>query len=605
MATWRAYLAVGLAAVIVAALLPVVPAFWLAQVVTLSALPMVIHRVRKAGGRTPWTLLALSTAFFCGATVVRAVHSSMTGDPFPFPSPADGLYYCGYLFLLGVAIGIHRQRRDPRATSADLLDALIVASGVGMVVWGFVMSPYSRNGDLPTFERLLNGGYSFFDLALIAVVARIAVATNARNGAYRLLAGCFAMVVVTDVLATMATVSSAFAALAGLASVLCFLFAGAAALHGDAGTLLTRVEPKRATLSRRRLGLLVLALAMGPLVLLVRDLAGHPVDTVTVVGGSSLLCSLVLARMALLVKENERRAAAERMLRSAEEALVTATSRDDMLAAALAAALALVGDGPDTSVALADQHADGLAVAASTGGGARSPANEHANVLTIPLVSQNEVRGALIVTTKDPVRYDVAESLGDLAAVVALALESAARIAELHRQRSERRFRALIENSSDIVAILDSAGRFSFISGAVETMLGYSVEDLLCTSPLRLVHGTDKKRAIASLRGVRTAALTDTSGTIRVRHRDGSWRQMEITAQDLSHDSDVEGLVLNCRDVTERNRLETELRHQALHDALTGLANRVLFSDRVDHAVAKRGTAATGVAVLFVDLDDF
>jgi diguanylate cyclase (GGDEF)-like protein/PAS domain S-box-containing protein len=65
------------------------------------------------------------------------------------------------------------------------------------------------------------------------------------------------------------------------------------------------------------------------------------------------------------------------------------------------------------------------------------------------------------------------------------------------------------------------------------------------------------------------------------------------------------GRVWSFRDVTERKRLEDELSHQAFHDALTGLANKALFRDRVDHALSRAARGPTELAVLFIDLDDF
>ena len=65
------------------------------------------------------------------------------------------------------------------------------------------------------------------------------------------------------------------------------------------------------------------------------------------------------------------------------------------------------------------------------------------------------------------------------------------------------------------------------------------------------------------------------------------------------------GCILTGRDITDRKRLEGELRHLAFHDTLTGLANRALFEDRLKHALERLSRRGGGLAVLFVDLDDF
>jgi diguanylate cyclase (GGDEF)-like protein len=79
---------------------------------------------------------------------------------------------------------------------------------------------------------------------------------------------------------------------------------------------------------------------------------------------------------------------------------------------------------------------------------------------------------------------------------------------------------------------------------------------------------------------------------------------MEVTVTDLRSDAAVAGIVLTGRDVTDRKALEVELRHRALHDPLTGLANRDLFIERIVQALGPHPEPET-VAVVFIDLDDF
>ncbi len=91
----------------------------------------------------------------------------------------------------------------------------------------------------------------------------------------------------------------------------------------------------------------------------------------------------------------------------------------------------------------------------------------------------------------------------------------------------------------------------------------------------------------------------------RFTHADGDWRAVETVVDNRLEDPAVGGLVLNMRDVTVRKVLEDELRHQAFHDSLTGLANRPLFEDRLAHAIAIATRGGRAFAVLFLDLDDF
>jgi diguanylate cyclase (GGDEF)-like protein/PAS domain S-box-containing protein len=172
-------------------------------------------------------------------------------------------------------------------------------------------------------------------------------------------------------------------------------------------------------------------------------------------------------------------------------------------------------------------------------------------------------------------------------------------------RRSQERYRSLVRNSADVNMILGSDGRIQYESQAVERVLGYRSDERVGQSAFELIHPDDIERAQLLMADVLRTPGAQSQGELRIHHADGSWRTIEVTGKNLLDDPAVGGLVINYRDVTMRKELEDELRHQAFHDSLTGLANRALFADRLGHAMTRTRDQRLPLAVLFVDLDDF
>src|SRR5262249_54739071 len=119
------------------------------------------------------------------------------------------------------------------------------------------------------------------------------------------------------------------------------------------------------------------------------------------------------------------------------------------------------------------------------------------------------------------------------------------------------------------------------------------------------IHPDDRAGAEQLLRDLVRMPSAQVSAEVRVRHADGSWLVIEAVAKNLIDDPTVGGIVINYRDITGRKSLENELKRQAFHDSLTGLANRALFADRLQHAISRAERSPATLAVLFVDIDDF
>ncbi len=177
---------------------------------------------------------------------------------------------------------------------------------------------------------------------------------------------------------------------------------------------------------------------------------------------------------------------------------------------------------------------------------------------------------------------------------------------ELIRERQmEARFKALVQNASDVVTVVEIDGTVKYQTPSLKRVLGFEPEAFVGSSLAELVHPGDVPRVEGFL--AELASGGGEAGPVEWRFRDsaGGWVAVETTGSNLLDDPDVGGVVLTTRDITERKAYQEELTRQAFHDSLTGLANRALFSDRIEHALARADRQGLQLAVLFMDLDDF
>ncbi|MBV8160680.1 MAG: EAL domain-containing protein [Acidimicrobiia bacterium] len=376
-------------------------------------------------------------------------------------------------------------------------------------------------------------------------------------------------------------------------------------------------------------------------VLILRVSGGQFSLQLVFLGSGFPLCVAIMNTLHQTLDRLERSVDREQVLRGAGAALVAAADRAAIYTASLRAALDLLDSEPGAGavVVVPDKEGVPAAVAAEPAEhlpeaplhgplpegladklidgspfalvGAEVPDMVAAlgfdpgtGVAVIPFVVRHGSGGAIFAALAGRLPEESVPSLHAVGTQLGLAIERADLTDELQEKRSEERFRSLVQSSWDVIAVTDADSTVRYVSPSLTRVLGYEPADLLGRALRDFIH-PDDQGACTKARMETLASRRSTVSECRVRHRDESWRYVELTTTNLLSDKNVGGIVDNIRDVTDRRKLEEELRHQAFHDPLTSLANRALFQDRTGHALARAQRHGEEVAVLFLDIDDF
>jgi diguanylate cyclase (GGDEF)-like protein/PAS domain S-box-containing protein len=599
---------------------PVINALGLSGVAAILA-GMRMHRPRAV---VAWSLLAFGQALFLAGDFYTYSLTSLFGVQVGFPSPGDALYLTVYPALMAGLLLLVR-RRNPRSDRAAAIDSLILTLGVALLSWVFLIAPNIQLGG-DWLPEAVSVAYPVGDILLLAATVRLAVDRGVRAPAFYLLAGSIVCLLTTDSVYNRMILDGSYngQVILDVGWIFYYLLWGAAALHPSMRTLEQPAEG-RTRLTPTRLAFLSVACLIAPGIRLYQEWGNT--DVAVVIVASMVMFLLVLARMSGLVRKEERSVARERALRLACVALVGAARIDEIEAAATAAVRSLAGESADvrlitlnedvTEDRISGRAREWLTAVAQTSSEAVRWVDVKREVLdelglsrdgsTALLALKGRSEGTAFVIASIPGVYgsEMQGALEALAALFSLSIDGARAAEEEHRGRSEARFRALLEHSSDLIAVLDGSGLIVYQSPSIEQVLGYSVEDVLQTHFDLLVRPGDRARLMQVVEGAEAAAGGSGMVECSLRSRTGEWLQFEIQHTNLLDDERVQGIVLNCRDISERKIYEDQLAHQAFHDPVTGLANRALFADRVSHALARATREDSMVGVIFIDLDDF
>src|SRR5580693_5500587 len=601
---------------------------------------VLINRPPRAA---PWLLLAAAQASFVAGQVSFLV-AQRVGTPLPFPSYADVLYLLTYpLYAAGLLIFI--RYRTPDRDRRSLIDALTLTVGLALLSWIYLILPYVHSPELTWLQKSVAIAYPLGDVLILAMIARLIVPGTARSRSVQLLILGTVGMLASDVSFGLEQLYGSFhdGTVVDLGWAVFYTAWGAAALHPSMAELTQPVARQPAVTSPIRLTVLMLASLIAPAVLFTQSLTGRNPDDSVIAVFSALLYLLVLSRLWDVAASHRRALSRERAVRVAGAALASAVTVPEAAATVRDAAVALIDPGSPREALLVVRHEGALrAVAAVSGDTPRlnklaalietcvplltgsqplflpsSRLGAQASVLLpgcdgillCPITLDDRPSGdpliaVLAVFGEQRTLADLAATLEILAQQAALAVERVMLSEEVIRRGSEAYFRTLVQDTSDAILIIGDDGKVRYATPSATSIFGnIGVEGAYLWDLVKDDERDEVARALTRMREHvgRTSYYED----MRITRHDGVSVDVQVRSSDLRDDPTVAGLVLTVRDVTEQRQLEEQLKHQAFHDALTRLPNRLLFQDRIWQQLARARRDGMTAGVLFVDLDDF
>jgi diguanylate cyclase (GGDEF)-like protein/PAS domain S-box-containing protein len=565
-------------------------------------------RANRPAHTRPWYLIAAALVIFVIADVCAYLRDTM--GPFTsFPGLSDLLYLAVYP-LLAAALTIFIRARSGGANRAALIDALVPTVGLGLLSWIYLIAPYSHVTDLSLHEKAVAFGYPLGDALALAMLLRLLIGPGRKPLAVRLLCVSIVGVLVSDVVYGLARLDGvwSFGGPSELGWIVFYGAAGFAALHPSMSQLTDDAAHGECTVGGggRRLLLMTLAAMVAPAVLLAQYLGGGVANAPVIAAGSALMFLLVMARVDGLLADQRQTNLRESALRRANAGLAAATTEDDIVTAIRTAIGELMPAGRRHRLAFGEpvplEHATaaerGVSVVPALGYG-----SDLALRAGIVLPGSPPRLGTIHLAAQPPVLRAVLPAIQSLVDQISMVVERIGMAGEISRRDGEAYFRTLIQSASDVILIVGDDDLIRYASPSATTVFGWTE---LPGRPLAgLIADTHRSALTLALARARAGHGESEAVDLTAVCADRRLRQVECAGRDLRDDPTVAGLVLTIRDVTERRGLENDLAHQAFHDGLTGLANRVLFRDRLEQSFVRSEQGTGKIGVLFVDLDDF
>ncbi len=543
------------------------------------------------------------------------------------------LFAFGCYWVAGLQLA--RLRGDGKE-GTNAIDSLIVTSGFVALLWVARILPALRAEELTYAKRSVDVVFSVVTLCLIYVTGRITLSSKKKQFAYIPISLSVVFGLVSQVFADQRGASGDVMGLT--TGLIALLFQGTAMLHPSIvrATEAIRLIPR---MSKPRFYAMLAGTLVAP-ILMVHELLRPEMDRWALVGLTVLLVAsvfLVIMRLTDLIRKNERAQIGERDRRRAVRMMAARQSEREILHVAVGAAKRIIRGDARSRVSLLRPHNGDWKVVASSGQWASGAlgtvvssrvlqqnygvdpiyqsiitelpldveSTQSSHIVSIRAATSASTSVAALISTPLPLSQSAVDVLAGLLSDASFVLQSVELSHMVHQKESEARFAALARNATDIIVIIDEIGVMTYMSESVQQLLGYRQVEFVGTAITKYVHKDDAQVVLSAFSQAVQNGSSTAPEEFRVVSSTGEWKTLEVTFTDFRHEPSVGGIVANGHDVTRRKALEENLRHNALHDALTGVANRVLLTERLQHALVRRSEPDNAVALFWIDLDEF
>lgn len=171
---------------------------------------------------------------------------------------------------------------------------------------------------------------------------------------------------------------------------------------------------------------------------------------------------------------------------------------------------------------------------------------------------------------------------------------------------NELKFKTILEYAFDGISILNEQGSIKFVSNSTEKITGFNSEEFSDGAiNFDRIHHDDRQRVVENFRNIMDRRELKSTVYFRYLHKDGEWRNLEVTVSNLSDNPGIEGILFIYRDVTEYMKAEQRARYFEFYDQLTGLPNQLMFAEKISEEIERSSARSRSFAVMCLGINDF